>query len=705
MVRLTALQKPTSELGEQQVPREREKSSRSNSVRVISIILGLFTTPLVLFSLIQYSSYSFDLFLGWDTSTYVWWAELFRNEGTSFIVQNSYPNLYVVILTGFGTLVGQVSLAEKILPFIVALPLAYACYRLTLDITSDKTLGYVAALVGGLTINTLRLESDLHRNLLSFAVSMVLGALVSAQLRNPKFSFRNQWKRVFLVWLPLLALVAYTQLETYLVLSISLIMLFAYTRKRLLTLEGTLLVALPVIISLPLISPFLLSYSGSVGLIGLGSQPPISIITEAFLYLGGFAVVWTIAGLVLILEKARAGSQSALFVLMWLGTLALLFPVATLIGLPYDRFLYVVPIPIIVASGAKEVLNIGSVLSRVGWLRTHVTKIRVKTLWKNLFPTALGLLLIALLVTSSTSGSFLRPYVSQQDVDRLDQVASLVQQYGYSQPILVMYGPVASDLNTIYRAYFGIEIPNNFAYYGKLQYLFTLPEPSSVYTWQFDPSFELATSTRYRTELLTKLGSASAISSHAIIIAGANIYDRPLSETFLTQYETAPGSGIYIIPPNQLTANQTNLWRLFAYSDWSTKPDGSTVNATWAQASKELSYVQKGSKASFDANYTISLSQSWSKMEFTLRLFNWMQPFTFPDASTAPLAPVQITFDNQVILSYNYTGLQGPLTLNAPLTNVSSGLHTFRISSTSSSAAMAVAVDLDTIQVCPNQCA
>ncbi len=433
---------------------ESQKSSSSSSALTVSTVLALFTVPLVLFSVIQYYSYGFDLFLGWDTSTYVWWAELFRDQGTSFIVQNSYPNLYVIILSGFGNLVGQLSLAEKILPFIVALPLAFACYRLTLDITSDKTLGYVAALVGGLTINTLRLESDLHRNLLSFAVSMVLGAIVSTQIRNPTFSFRRQWKRVLLVWLPLLALVAYTQLQTYLVLSISLILLFAYTRKTVLTIEGILLVAVPVVIALPLISPYLLNYSGSVSLIGLSSQPPINIITEAFLYLGGLAVVWTIAGLVLIEERARAGSQSARFILMWLLTLALLFPVATLMGLPYDRFLYIVPIPIIVASGAKEVLHIGSVLSRVGWLRTHMTKIREKTVWKNLFPTGLGLLLLTLLLTSSTAGSFLRPYVSQQDVNRIDQVASLIHQYGYSQPILVMYGPVASGVNTIYRAYF-----------------------------------------------------------------------------------------------------------------------------------------------------------------------------------------------------------------------------------------------------------
>ncbi len=234
--------------------------------------------------------------------------------------------------------------------------------------------------------------------------------------------------------------------------------------------------------------------------------------------------------------------------------------------------------------------------------------------------------------------------------------------------------------------------------------MFTLPEPSSVYTWQYDPSFELATSLRYRMELLTKLGSASAITSHAIIIAGGNTYDRALSETFLSQYETAPGSGIYIIPPNQLNAIRIDHWQLYAYSDWTVKTTSYIANATWAHASKELSYVQKGLKASFNVNYTISLSQSYQNMEFSLRLFNWMQPFTFPDASTAPLAPLQIRLDNQVLRNYDYTGPQGPLVLNSTLSSVSAGIHTISISSVSTSGSMAVAFDLDTLQVCPGTC-
>ncbi|HKI76120.1 MAG TPA: hypothetical protein VKA28_02855, partial [Candidatus Bathyarchaeia archaeon] len=157
----------------------------------------------------------------------------------------------------------------------MALPLGYAYYRLTLEITSDRRLGYLAALLGGLTINTLRLESDLNRNLLSYSVSMILGILVSYQLGRPHFSWRTNWKRAFLLWLPLLAVVAYTQIETYLVLSLSLLLLFSFTRNVKATAFVTSLLSVPVILALSLIWPFLSNYAAGIALIGFAPQSPL----------------------------------------------------------------------------------------------------------------------------------------------------------------------------------------------------------------------------------------------------------------------------------------------------------------------------------------------------------------------------------------------------------------------------------------------
>ncbi|OLD04681.1 MAG: hypothetical protein AUJ07_03370 [Crenarchaeota archaeon 13_1_40CM_3_53_5] len=669
--------------------------------RTAIIVIGLFMIPLVTFSLVQYAQYGFSLFLGWDTSTYVWSAEVFYEEGFQYLISLSYPNLYVVILAGFGSLVGSASLGERILPFIVAIPLGFAYYQLTFAITTDRNLGYLGALLGGLTVNTLRLQSDLHRNFLSFSLSMLLGTLVSYQLAQGSFSWRLQWKRALLVWVPLLSLVAYTQIETYFVLSLSLLLMFSFTRKIRTALPIVPLLSLPVVVALPLIWPFLVNYSAGISLIAFTPQSPLSMLADAFLFLGGFAMPWAVLGSVIVFRKAWRGTQAALFVVSWLAVLVILLPIATVLGLPYDRFLYIVPVPVMVASGFKPTLRIGSTLSDS--LRTSLSHIRPRALRKSLFPIVLGLLLIATLATSTTTDMFLRPYVSQNDVDRLATAAALILRSGYHQPILVMYGATASGVNSIYRAYFGISIPDSLAYYGKLQYLFTLPDPGDVYQWQYNPAFEEASSLRYQIEILSQLGSASVVSLHPIVIAGGNTYDRPLSETFLKQFESRPGSGVYIILPGQLQASQIDDWMLYAYSDWTKTTGGTAINATWAQAQKILNYVGTGPGANFVANYTISLAQSWKTMQLELRFYDWQQPFIFPDTSRATLAPLGILFDNQTLLVHNYNN-QGAMTISQSLNNTTAGVHTITIRSSSRGTATAVAVALDEVQVCPIQC-
>jgi len=663
----------------------------------------LFVVPLVAFSLVQYIRYGFGLFLGWDTSTYVWSAKLFYQEGLQYSVSISYPNLYIIFLAGFGLLIGSASLAEKIFPFLVAAPLGYAYYWLTREITNDKRLGYLGALLGGLMLNTIRLESDLHRNLLSFSTSMILGAVVAYQLRQP-FSWRTQWKRSLLVWLPLVAIVAYTQIETYVVLSLSLLLMFSFTRKMKTTFLALFVFALPVLIALPLIWRFLLNYGAGISLAALFPQSLLSILADSFLFLGGFALPWTALGLVDIYRNARRGSQAALFVISWLIVLVALLPFATILGLPFDRFLYVVPIPVIVASGVKSTFRAGSALARRGWLPGSLPRVAPRIVRRSAAPAVVALLLIAVLATSATADAFLRPYVSQDDSNRLIQAANLVRKAGYNQPILVMYGRTAADVNPIYKAYFGIEIPNRLAYYGKLQYLFTLPDPGKVYDWQYNPPFEQTSSLQTRTDILNQLGAPSEVALHPLVIAGGNTYDRPLSEIFLSQFESAPGSGIYVIPPGLLTADQIDYWRLFAYSDWTGTTGASIVSVPWAKAHKVLDYLSAGSQALFDANYTISLAKSWGNMTLALRLYDWQPAYTFPDTSSAVLAPLGIFFDNRLVLSHTYGGIQGPLDINIPLGNVASGLHTIRVRSSSTSSGTGVAVAIDEIQVCPVQC-
>jgi len=208
------------------------RRSTADSGKIIVLSSALLILPLVLVSLVQYLRYGFGLFLGWDTSTYVWWAQqVYANGPLWFVLNSHYPHLYVLTLAGFGIPLGSASLAERVLPFAIGSPLAYAYYRLALGVTNDRRIAYFGALLGGTTVNTLRLFSDLNRNFMSFGLVLVIGVLISAQLSLRSFSWHLQKRQAVLLWLPLMVIAAYTEIEIYAILVLTMLLQFISTRN------------------------------------------------------------------------------------------------------------------------------------------------------------------------------------------------------------------------------------------------------------------------------------------------------------------------------------------------------------------------------------------------------------------------------------------------------------------------------------------
>jgi hypothetical protein len=676
-----------------------QRRSNTGSAKIFALSAGLLILPLVLFSLVQYLRYGFGLFLGWDTSLYVWWAkQVYANGPIWFILNSHYPHLYVLALAGFGVLLGSASLAERLLPFVIASPLAYAYYRLTLGITKDRRIAYFGALLGGTTVNTLRLFSDLNRNLMSFGLVLVIGVMISAQLSSRSSSLQLQKRQMILLWLPLMAIAAYTEIEIYAILMLTMLLQFLSIRNLKTTIFGSLFLALPILISLPLTWPFISSYGAGLSLQGLPPPTVPSVLLNSVIFLGGLALPWTMLGLGDVVRRARRGNQTANFLVLWLVALLLLSPLSIEFGLPIVRLLFVVPLPAIVAAGVLPSVRYTRALVRRAPLN-HIPIRWAQVSRQLVLTTTMSLLLASSILTSvAASDAFLRPYASTAEINRLTEAASIVRQLGYNQPILVMYGSLPADLNPIYRAYFSGEIPDSLAYYGRVQYLFTLPDPSQVYQFQFDAPNEQASSLRYRTEILNSFGSPSGVASHAIVIAGGQTYDRPLSELFISsQFEVMPG--IYIIPPARLTPTQIDSWRFCASSDWTSTTTTTTINATWAQSPNTpvLYWVGKGPNSQFEANYTVSLARQWNSMLMTLHFFDWPRFYLFPDSSNVSLAPLEIYFDGN-LLQHSYGG-QGPSFIYMPLSNVNAGIH--RVTIRSGSPGQGVAAAIDYLQVVP----
>jgi hypothetical protein len=496
-----------------------------------------------------------------------------------------------------------------------------------------------------------------------------------------------------------MAIAAYTQIEIYAVLMLAMFLQFLSTRNLRTTVLGSMILALPVLISLPLVWPFISTYGAGLSLQGLPPPTAPFVLENAVIFLGGLALPWTLLGLGDLVRKARRGNQTANFLVVWLVALLLLSPLSIMLGLPVIRLLFVVPLPVVTAAGVLPSVRYTTALMRRSSL-SHIP-IRRALVSRHLMLTAtMGLLLACTIITSAAAtDTFLRPYASTTEINRLTEAANVARQLGYNQPILVMYGRLAADLNSIYRAYFSAEIPDGLAYYGRVQYLFTLPDPGQVYQFRFNALNEQASSLRYRTEILSSLGSPSSVASRAIVIAGGETYDRPLSELFISsQFQVMPG--IYIIPPNQLTASQIDSWRFYASSDWSSTTTTNTVNASWAQSPNipVLDWIGRGPNSKFEANYTMSLLHQWNSMNMTIHFFDWPGSYLFPDSSNVSLAPLRIYFDGNLLYTRVYGGL-GPSLLNIPIPNVNAGIH--RITIRSESPGLATAAALDYVQVVP----
>ena len=668
-----------------------------------------FAAPLAAIVLVQQVRFGYALFLGWDTSTYAWWANLVKAHGApEMILRWNYPNLYPLLVAALGSFLGGVDLPVRILPLVAALPLGYAYFRLTCELTSNRNLGFLAAILGGFSSNTLRLVADLHRNLLAYSVALLLGAVISKRLMAGGADRGRVRRDAIFVWLPVLAFIAYTHIETYGVLALTLLMVFLLSRRWKVVVGGFTLLAVPLVVIAPLLVNFLRTYGVDIP----KSVPPTlaGSVGETLLFLGGFALPIVAIGLLELTEINRSGNWAARYLGLWILSLAVLIPPTIVVGLQSTRLFFMFPVPVVLALGVirlrrllarlrleRKAFRIPSNRGSIGKSRTPLEDGKSFRLGAA---ASLALALLLVLVpasasTLSTTGMFLQPYVSEPDVQRLRTAAALVREAGYEEPIVVFYGPRAADFAPIYRAYFGTEIPDSLSYYGKLQFVFTLPPPEQAFVWKFNPSAEQVNSVTYRAEILSRLGTPAAVSSHAIVVAGGS-YDRPFSESFIARFERSPG--VFIIPPGALTPEEIDRWRLFAFSDGIASVPARSVNASWSTAPKVLEWVDLKPEKPFEAAYTISLARSWSSMRLTVRLWDWNPSLSLGNNSSVALAPLVVYVDGSPVFVHRYAGL-GPTNLTIPLGAISTGLH--KISFRSWESGLGIAVRLDEVEMGP----
>jgi hypothetical protein len=676
--------------------------------RDVVLPISVFLGPLLSVVLLQCYSFGCHLFLGWDSSSYAWWAVLFQEKGPlTMVLKWQYPHLYVLILSGFGSLIGSVATAEHILPLLVSLPLGYAYYVLTMRLTSHRRLGLFACFIGGTSIATIEMVSDIQRNLLAFGIAFPLGASIYLNLFAGPTNPKRLWKTALAVWIPLLLVILGTQVETYIVLSMTLLLASLSSRRWLPALQGLALVTVPVLLISPLMIGFFLRYGAeTTKLLPLG---PLVALEWTWLYLSGFAILLLGVGIWSLVRIAQNHNPIARYLLLWLSALAVLVPPALVIHVPPTRLLFFIPLPILLALAVPVVGHWLAILGRA--LGVGIARIRpllprgvgasghsFSERTRFILTLSVAFLIVAapVIATTALNKDQFRPFVTEAEVDRLWSAAAFVHQSGYPDAILVVYEGRAAIFAPLFRAYFGMRVPDNLAYYGKLQFLFSLPDPSQAYAWKYDERTEGSYSATFRTEILSSIG-VSGILSRPIVVAGGTTYAAAPSELFLNRFERTPG--IYVIPPGTLSALDVDTWRLFAASDCYVCAQGKSVRANWSQSPTVLEYVDLSRTTAFESTYTFSLVQQWRNGTLTIGFWDWPAVVRPKLGPSITLAPLELYLDGTRFFARQYTNL-GALNITVSTGYLAAGTH--RVVIKSVSPGLGVAVSLDRIMVTPS---
>jgi F0F1-type ATP synthase membrane subunit a len=298
--------------------------------------------------LIQYARYGTDRFLGWDTPFYVYQTVVIDQLGLVPALQAwHYPHLYVVLLWVIGKAVGNVALTERILPFFWLFILLAASQKVVLGLTKSRFQANFAVILAGISFNTVRILADLNRQLMALALALVLLVLLANQtgsLFSPKK--RN------LLFHGLILAVAATQIETYFILSLAVLVSAVVTRKLRSVLEAFAFVSLPIVLLSPLLLSLFQAYSAALGF----PQQELQLDPSAvILFAAGSLVTFplAVAGAWRLLRGMAAGARLEALVGAWLISILASFAVLAtgLVQLPAMRALYIMPVPILLVLG------------------------------------------------------------------------------------------------------------------------------------------------------------------------------------------------------------------------------------------------------------------------------------------------------------------------------------------------------------------
>jgi hypothetical protein len=510
--------------------------SKSRLLLVYVIASASIVGAITLLQYLRYNLFGTDLLLGWDSPRYVWAANEVMTKGSLSLIQfSNYPHLYIQLLAILGYVTGSAVIIERILPLVFSTLLIYANARITHKITKNVHIAGLAAILTAISINTLRLFADLHRNLMVLSLSFTSFLLISNFIDQSPFNKKSLLNKTYPAIIALFFVIAATQVETFVVLALTTILTGVLSRdwKKLVAL--TLPPTIPVAALLIIFPQLPQKYISQLGLFTRDLY-----FSEAILWTGGS---WVLFGFLTAgatytfyhAVKRRDTLASAIF--SWAVVTSLLFILIIQRTIPLSaeyavRALFILPVPVLFASAVSASVNVfKDVFFEIAV--SSSTKIRVLRIS---FEHAIPMLIVSILVASSAAtmyqhyDEFMTPYITKPGYDKIQAASVYLCQNGYSKPLVLVHGENANWFGQLYSSYLGAKIGSHYYYRADLNSLL---------------HFSIGKSQSYQ----------KAAFACPILLITPFLYDKEIPYC-ITQYHI--GQGIYIIPPGSLISYEVD---------------------------------------------------------------------------------------------------------------------------------------------------
>jgi len=503
---------------------------------------------------------------GWDTAYYAWHTKAVIQYGPLYLMQlQSYPNLYTKLVAFFGFISGSVVVAQRTLPVALGMLSILLFALISYRISNNVRVAGLTAVLTSLTVGTLHLVSEYHRNHMAY----VLG-LSTFLLLAPKPGGTISNRRYLIFSLLILTIAAATQFETFVIFSLSLILAAMITKdwRRLVTLLFSSTLALGII---------LLSFPNFLDTYYLKATPTAVMWEVRLSY--EYLIFWTIGswillpiaffGMVSLYRAARRKETRAVSLPVFVLSILLIIPSfvfmhtdSTDLNRLAGRAILLLPIPIILALGIEQMAKV---------MRRKLPKM-IKLLPRKLTLTRLlTIITIISLTYTSIQVSFIIwvPLIEVSGYSKIVAVRQYLQNNSLEAPIFMFSGSSLWN-SDLYRAYVGIEIGEHLAYFGDLENLIALRPTEFSYSgiaWKI-ANF---TSVRYLEDMKgdkkyviypqkAYVRNISDLLLHPLVYIVPELWDAPVP--FYIRYQFQVADDIYVVP---------SLAEIYDYVVWEIK--------------------------------------------------------------------------------------------------------------------------------------